>query len=122
MARAQIGKGALRRFFSAFIIGAGLCLGGQAAAREPTQSKHVRLIEVFTQSGAATYYFAADGVWGAANCQNLAWAYLPSNQIGARELLAVAMQAIQLGKPVVLYGECESEYFRIDTILVTVWP
>jgi hypothetical protein len=87
-----------------------------AWALEGTSAKLVDGMQVSTSSvGVATYYFFSSTGWGAAGCPGAQWAYIYSDRIGSRELLALVMQARQINKTVVLTGNCAGPaYFQVQ--------
>ena len=109
----------MRRYLIAWLAGLVAFVGlSTAGALEWTQQRPVQAMEVVTVPGSdpATYYFYNEDGWGAPGCPGAVWAYILSTRNGSRELLAVVMQANQLGRVVSFQGECVSGYFVITLL------
>ncbi len=93
-----------------------------ALAAEGTGSKPVEAVQVTTDGATvATYYFYTSTGWGAAGCPGAQWAYIYSDRIGARELLALVMQARQINKTVHFVGDCAGPaYFQVQAARANV--
>lgn len=107
------------RTFIGLVLGLAAMGSLSASASESSQALPITGIEIVPGATYPTYYFFAGDGWGAAGCPGAQWAYLYGNVEGARELLAVLMQAKQMAKTVFLYGVCDSaSYFHVEFAFV----
>src|SRR5690349_14684198 len=95
-------KSKLVRACFASALGLAAWATGLPAFAEWTGQRIVAGLEVATQPspGSSSYYFRAANGWGAPSCPNAEWAYILNNRDGAKETLAVLMQAKQAGSTV----------------------
>jgi hypothetical protein len=108
------------RAFSAALVSLTAWATGLPAFAEWTAQRVIAGLEVATQAspGVASFYFRAANGWGASGCPSAEWAYIINNRDGAKEALAVMMQAKQVGSTVWLWGECNNGYFVIEGVYV----
>lgn len=100
-------------------------MSGVALAEEYTSSRYIFQFNVDGASNthyfqAATSASASSSIgWGSTTCPNAQYAYT-RDLAGYKEVLAVALSASALGRPVVFVGSCDSSgnYFIATRILM----
>lgn len=105
--------------FTALLVTAAIALGASnACADEWSPARSLDQIEIESAPAGQTgrYYLRHIGGWGFPECPAAEWVYIATDRVGAREMLAVAMQAQQQGKLVQVYTACNGGYMPISHI------
>lgn len=116
----RIRKAGLARASVAFSLGLTAWLMAVPAFAEWTAQRVITGLQVATQASPdpASFYFHSAIGWGSTTCPTAQWAYIIANREGTKEMLAVMMQAKQVGSTVWLWGNCSNGYFVIEGVYV----
>jgi hypothetical protein len=103
-----------------------LCFAGPCLAEELTLGRYILEINVDGAIDTTHYFKATDSAtatsavtWGAAGCPNAQFVYTRDLD-GQKDVLAIAMTAVAIGRSVVFRGTCDPDgmYFRATRIVL----
>ncbi|HFD31726.1 MAG TPA: hypothetical protein ENJ28_03290 [Gammaproteobacteria bacterium] len=86
------------------------------AHAETTVSQTIDRIQIQGHASGGTYYYFYNATgWGAASCPNSVYAYMKSDDPGAKEMLQLGIEAKKIGAKVKFHGDCAgSAYVRVN--------